>query len=292
MNANDLKCIFCKQIPISIYECTGCGAPACMRCQSIKKSCNECSTSLFIPSMFGELLINNLPYPCPDCREMILKSQLERHKKICGELKLKCKLDCKDIIKRNDFPFHLMEKHEAAVLSYIENPSVNAPYSSNTSGVSSDKFELHSYPNEFNGVWPNGSKLFMHKDSGYFTFSCYSSHYNSFVSFKIYIKKTESPGHIVLGLSNKIFNDTKGYLGGDLGTGNWGIAGNGSLGEEGKWSRGLSYKEGDIVEILYNYGTISYSINGAPNSYTYKTVWSAVYLSATVYYKGVELVII
>lgn len=99
-------------------------------------------------------------------------------------------------------------------------------------------------------------------------------------------------GHMVLGFSNKVLNEDRGYLGGDMGTGNWGIAGNGSLGEEGKWKKGAAYIEGDVVSLIKSGNLISYKINNRPNDYKYILTGKELYLALTCYYEGEILDII
>jgi hypothetical protein len=178
----------------------------------------------------------------------------------------------------------MVSKHEDRLVEFLENPDLK-----NESLVPSSNMTINDFPKEFNGVWPNGNKTYTHFNNEFLTFSC-SLPISGFQS----CKTAQSIGHVVLGFSATILNIKKGYLGGDLGVGNWGLAGNGSLGEEGVWKTGLSYKQGDVVEITYNNGIIKYSINGIQANYSYRMRNSpaTVYLSVTSFYQYTSLIII
>jgi len=86
------------------------------------------------------------------------------------------------------------------------------------------------------------------------------------IAFTIRVKVIKgSTVCMVIGISKTELNTEKIYLGGDIGD-SWGIAGNASLGENGKWSTGKTYKVGDVVTISGNNGIISYHINDDDNS--------------------------
>jgi len=77
-----------------------------------------------------------------------------------------------------------------------------------------------------------------------------------------------------------------------MGTGNWGIASNGSLGEEGNWKSGLTYQAGDIVTLKGEDGVISYAVNDKWADYTYTMKTSELYLSASLYYNNNQIELI
>ena len=175
---------------------------------------------------------------CNQCGTGVPKNEMNNHLQYkCGGLIVSCQVkSCNEKIARKDFPLHLLNKHESIVLGYIENPS-DKSFMDNKSSLAGSH-ELANYPSEYNGVWPSGSKSYIQLNDGFITFSSHMPITN-FTSCKVLIKKTSSPGHIVIGFSDKILNVAKGYLGGDFGNGTWGVSGNGSIGEEGKWTKGV-----------------------------------------------------
>ena len=129
-------------------------------------------------------------------------------------------------------------------------------------------------------LWPNFEKLWTHNKT---LRECTFTLSNVLPAcFRIPIRVIKgTTSCIVLGVSINELNTTKRYLGGDMGLGSWGIAGNASLGEDGKWSNGNGYKEGDIVTIEGNNGVISYHINDEPNEYKYDMKTSTLFLGVT-----------
>lgn len=94
------------------------------------------------------------------------------------------------------------------------------------------------------------------------------------IEFSIKINILESPVLFSIGFSNKVINDTNRlYLGGDFGTGNWGINGRKMIGEEGNWKNCENYfSEGDIITLVLDNGFVRYKINGKENLYSYKFI--------------------
>ena len=91
-------------------------------------------------------------------------------------------------------------------------------------------------------------------------------------SFEINIKIENISKLIAVGLTSKILNENKSYLGVNFGKGNWSFLTNGFVGEEGYLSkRSLVSKleNGDIVSIYYSKGKISLSLNFNKIEYEY-----------------------
>jgi hypothetical protein len=83
-------------------------------------------------------------------------------------------------------------------------------------------------------------------------------------------------------------NLSKGYIGGDLGKGNWGVAGNASVGEEGKWKTHVGYGENDTVHLSIDNGLVSYYVNedrSKPYFYQFKNTQNF-YFTFSIYYQG------
>jgi len=130
-------------------------------------------------------------------------------------------------------------------------------------------------------IWPNGEKVWTHNSSlkqCTFTIDAILP-----PTFNIPVRVIKaSTGSMVLGVSTKPLDTTQRYLGGDMGRGSWGIAGNASLGEDGKWSNGKRYQEGDIVTISGNNGFVTYHINNDDNSiYQYNMNTTTLYFGVT-----------
>ena len=160
------------------------------------------------------------------------------------------------------------------------------------------KDEINESPAAFCSVqpppcFPDGTYIYVHKSSSSKTFSCPDVLPASF-EVKIKLINIHSP-NTVIGVSNKVHDESKVYLGGDLGPGNWGIAGNESLGEEGKWSsrQCLGFDIGDEIIIKGENGVISYSVNGNnDNNYSYDLRTTELYLSFSFYFENDTIEII
>lgn len=104
--------------------------------------------------------------------------------------------------------------------------------------------------------------------------------------FEIPIKMTKiTVGYLVCGVSNKVMDENRGYLGGDMGQGNWGIASNGSLGENGSWKSGKAFNTGDVLTLKGENGVITYAVNGEFQTYQFDLGTSELYLAFTFYYE-------
>lgn len=145
-----------------------------------------------------------------------------------------------------------------------------------------------------NPVFNNGTYIYKHLKTEYYTFS---NHEMLPHVFNVQIRmKNITFEYVVCGVSNKIIDSIAeyGYLGGDMGEGNWGIASNGAIGEEGKWrdESGKTYNTGDILTIKGNNGVITYAINDIFEDYSYDMKTTELYLSFTLYYSENEIEIL
>lgn len=288
----DFLCLNCKTLPESIYECIKCGSPYCNKCCLISKiKCKECASFEFQISPFGNMAINTFEITCSKCTMKIQRNMLKNHlAKECKSSTVKCLFtNCSKNCTRNDIALHVLSTHEQEVLDYFDSSKKTFPQLIQINRPSTlDKIPV--FP-DFN--WPNYSKTYIHQDNKMYTLTT-SMSYQGHWKAKVFVKRCTNPGYVVLGIFNRSFNENKGYLGGDLGPGNWGIAGNGACGECGHWTHDKTYKEGDIVSIIYDNGYVSYQINGIGNNYKFKfsTFDEPTYLAATVYYQGTTLIIL
>lgn len=291
---SDFLCVVCKQLPDSIYECLQCGAPHCYKCCVVDKNkCKECRSYEFQISVFGNMALNNIEVKCPKCKVLFAKNDLKSHiENECKAIVLKCLFeDCGKSFSKNEMAMHLLNTHELEVVEFFEGDiKIPTNLSMVTPSIANTKLKDTPSFNYFH--WFNNSNVYKHDQTKMFTFSSKES-YNGYWKAKIFIKKCQHPGYMVLGIISRPFKEYKGYLGGDLGHGSWGLAGNGALGEHGKWKHDKKYNEGDIVEIIYNKGYINYTINGEVNGYNFKFGENErVYLAATCYYKDTCFVIL
>jgi len=144
-------------------------------------------------------------------------------------------------------------------------------------------------------IWPNNEYIWTHEiDNNNITITSKIPLESSF-SVSIRILKLKSTNHATIGVSNReIDGEIGSYLGVSCGKGNWGIAGCGTLGEEGssKTVKTL-FKEGDILTITGVNGLISYRVKDEDNSsYQYDMKTTHLFLGASMYYKGDQLEII
>jgi len=289
---NDFLCLSCKKLPESVYECIYCGGPYCYKCISKKIKCLECKNGEFQISNFGNMALNMIEVSCPQCHLQIPKISLDQHMSTdCENIKLKCLFkDCQKMFSKKEIIIHLINNHEISILEYFEGEKKSLQ----ELGVESMTLnkEVNNIPVGTDFKWFNSSKSYLHGENKMFTFTSLNSHSGHW-SARVLIKKCDNPGYVVIGIFNRYFKENKGYLGGDMGHGSWGLAGNGALGEHGKWKSDKTYKEGDIVEIIYDKGIVSYTINGIPNSYKFKFgIDAPVYLAATCYYKNTNYIIL
>ena len=119
-----------------------------------------------------------------------------------------------------------------------------------------------------NIAWDDeGRKVFNFKLSGTFTSTVPLPNP---VEFTIKFNVLQSPMSFTIGVSDRIINDTRQYLGGEFGSGNWAIAGSNVYGEEGVWRYdGPSFKQGDSITFNLEDGVLRYRINDIENSYSY-----------------------
>ena len=113
-----------------------------------------------------------------------------------------------------------------------------------------------------------GNKVFKYNLSGTFTSTIPLPNP---AEFKIQFNMLQAPGSFTIGVSDRIINEpNRQYLGGDMGSGNWAIAGSNVYGEEGKWKYdGPSFKQGDSITFILEDGVLRYRINDNENSYSY-----------------------
>lgn len=267
----NLECPVCLEPAKEAVECTQCAQIFCEACTKPLKKCPMCrADSSFKESAFARKLINNLPKKCDYCDFTTTAAEMKYHLVKCDYRDFYCNVCSAFSGKKPEFVQHLLSAHNEDLLNtFTYNPDV----------------EKHEKV-----VWENKTRFLRHSVDILTTQTGIKSYNN--VSVQIRLRKAKNAAFIVLGFSDKPLHLAKGFLGGDIGSGNWGLAGNGALGEEGKWKRADSYKEGDIITLNFHNKVITYKINGKHNDYSFKFSKSSVYLACSMYYNGDELEII
>lgn len=270
---DNLECPICLDLARDAVECTQCASILCEVCAKELKKCPICrAEKSFKDSAFARKIINNLPQKCQYCDFKAPLVELKYHLPKCENRKYECNV-CVFSGSKEDFLKHLVYTHNEILYDYFtSNPN---------QGLSS----------KFNVLWENKTKFLKHQCEIVTTQTALQPSLS--FNVKIRIKKTKNSAFIVLGFSNKPLHVAKGYLGGDFGLGNWGLAGNGALGEEGKWKKGETFKENDVITLNYDSGKITYRINNIENKYSYIFNGAPqLYLASSMYYIGDELEII
>lgn len=261
---DNLDCPVCLDQARDAMECTQCAQIFCEPCTHDLKKCPTCrAVSSFKESAFARKLINNMPKQCEFCGFKTTAAELKYHLPKCELRDFSCNL-CTFKAKKQNFVSHIVNSHSSNLLdTFTYNPgSVNIEVP----------------------VWENKTRILKHSTELLTTQTGLKSYTE--VSCKIKITNTKNPAFIVLGFSSKPIHVAKGFLGGDLGTGNWGLAGNGALGEEGKWKKGDTFKSGDIVTLEFSSKIIRYYINGRENGYSFKFSGDKVYIACSLFYAG------
>jgi hypothetical protein len=264
----NLECPVCLEICRDAVECCQCAQIFCDLCTCKLNKCPMCrKESSFRPSAFARRLINNLPIKCPSCNIQFSKNELERHISVCPNRKIVCTL-CKMNFNSQNLLSHGITEHIDNLLLSFSDPYEN-----------SNEYKIEV-------LWGNKTKILSHTFNGLLTRTAEQPFENISIGLKL---RSTNSSYIVVGFSSKKICIPKGYLGGDLGTGNWGIAGNGNIGEEGSWKAGTKYTNNDIIRISFNEGLITYSVNNKPNNYSYFLKTPTAYLACTLFTQGDEL---
>lgn len=272
----NLECPICLELADDEdpYECITCAAIICGKhLEGIKRKCPLCrSENAFKSSAIAKKLLKKAERQCDYCTFKGVKAVVTEHESICPNKPLKCHI-CNETSKGEDFIDHIKNKHLSIVLN-----TFISEYSKETNQ---------------NMLFENKSNILKHS---YDIQTCQTSLYASDrISMKIKIKNTKNISYIVLGFSEKKLHSVKsGYIGANTGPGTWGLAGNGFIGEEGKWVKGSHLlASGDIITLNYFKGKITYGVNNKMFDYSYSFKnENPVYFGCNLYTKGDELEIL
>jgi hypothetical protein len=277
-----VHCSICTGIIIEPQQCLSCDNCFCKECitnwQTKSKTCPmKCSNPTFKDSRIVRNVLSKLIFKCPkDCPQEVPYDVIFSHENDCANTTSECP-SCSSKVKRCDIKGDNVKIINSLKEEILSLKSKLSYYESNT------------IPTMFN----NPQKTF--KSTGGNFLRTISSEFPlpEIFTVKLKMKKLDHAGHMVIGVSDKIINDTKGYLGGDMGNGNWGLAGNGAMGEDGKWSRGGDYKTGDTLTLRGKGSEITYNINDKPNDYKFLLKNKPLYLTISYYYENqiIELIV-
>jgi hypothetical protein len=258
---DNLECPICLDISENAVECSQCAQIFCEKCTIGLKKCAMCrNESGFKTSNFARKLINNLPAECDQCNTKLTRIELKSH--ICPNRIIKCGF-CDYSGNKKEIITHTGNKHIDNIIDTFSNAPLNKK----------DVLVL----------WENKTTVLIQPIDKLITRTGLMQYNKITIKAKI---TTTNPSYVVFGLSDRKLLLAKGYLGGDMGKGTWGIAGNGSLGEEGKWVTGMKFTNGSIIEINFDNGLITFSVNGQLANYKYKFSSPKVFIACSMFYAG------
>ena len=295
-----LTCPICKNLTEDPLECLSCSQIYCKPCNpTFCKTCNK--SSEFQHSKVARKIIMNVEVNCPYCNQKFKKGDLDEiHYKVCDKYKIKCiDSNCNFESTKNNFIEHILSTHSNEFLDIFtidideikkDLQHVLSPRSVKKLKInnkcSSDLTNVH---NKLYLQWCNSSSKFVKTYKGKHLYSTINSFNNA--TIKIKFSNCKNYNYCIVGFSKcKYLNGTK-YLGGETGKGDWGLAGNGSIGEEGTWSKtnvsnNTKYTT-EIITLNFFNGEISYSIQGKENNnYRYNLSVKEVYLTVGLYFEG------
>lgn len=272
----NLECPICIELADEEdpYECLTCAAIICGKhLEGIKHKCPLCRTEkAFKSSAIAKKLLKKAERQCDYCSFKGIKAVIIEHEVTCPNKPLKCQI-CNETSSGESFLNHIKDKHFSIVLSTFISDSSN----------------IKPQPMLFE----NKTNILKHN---YDVQTCQTSLFASNqISIKVKIKNTKNVAYIVLGFSEQKIHTVKGgYIGANTGLGTWGLAGNGFIGEEGKWVKGSHLlASGDIITLNYNKGKITFGVNNKMSEYSYFLKnQNPVYFGCNLYSKGDELEIL
>jgi hypothetical protein len=295
-----VHCTICLGIMHKPQQCLTCDTCYCKKC--IKKwirrsdSCPmKCPDPTFKECRITKNVLSKLIFKCPNqCEEGIPYDYVDTHEVMCTKSETICRM-CYSIVKRtqinNNYDMDIAKLIKKNRILKKKNKNLENQLNNNSIYEASDMSDQDEayVPSMFR----KNKSIVTIKDEVLRTKSCTNPLPENF-NIKIKLKEISHPGHISIGVSDTEIKRDEGILGGDFGSGNWGLAGNGALGEGGQWTQGLEFKEGDIINLIGKGSVITYMINeeSPPGDYKYDLGKKPLYLTFTFYYANqkIELV--
>lgn len=295
-----IYCPVCKSLSVNPVECISCSQIYCYACKP--QLCLICKQgSIFNESKVAKKIISSIEVNCKFCDAKVKMGDLEDiHYKICPNYSINCGVDgCYYKGNKKDFVMHIIELHKELVLEEFTNdqekendqlPCIISKYPNETHD---NYFKSMSYVDsspkldKSNVIWLNNSKTFVKTTKDKFLMSSKDPFSNLDVTVRF--SGCTDYSYVMVGVSAVKHNGTKLYLGGETGKGDIGLAGNGSLGIEGKWD--ISCKSFlrftiEPINIQFKNGEVSFRIlkSGAEEKkYIYNLNVKQVYLTACLY---------
>ncbi len=311
-----LTCPICRQYSKEPIECMNCHQTFCSNCkQLVCMKCNKGKEFRF--SLVAKKIINDLDVNCFYCGQGVKYGNLEEiHYKACTKLVFKCKYSlCNFNSTRDMFLDHLINSHfreiteEYTTISdeeiiklphvlstadylgkYQNSSNEQKPNSSFNNGKVNHSMLIPQSSNQLNKLnmyWNNGSKIFKKAGKGKYLLS--SSFPFSDGSVSVLFEPVKDFNFVMIGVTSKQYFGQQMYLGGESGLGDWGLAGNGNIGVDGKWLRDYASVlkfSGDKITIMFQNGKLTLSIGGKPNNYSIVLQSKSVYLTVGLYNDG------
>lgn len=310
-----LTCPICRQYSKEPNECTNCHQTFCKTCKpAVCLHCNKGRD--FRYSLVAKKIIADLDIFCPYCGTSVKYGNLEDvHYKTCTQLTYKCKYAiCNFNNTRELFLEHLINSHfteimedyttvsdeeitklphvlsTADYLSRYQNNSNEYKQSSFNNGKVNHSMLIPqsiNQPNKLNLFWNNGSKSFKKSGKGKYLLS--SSFPFSDGSVSVMFEPVKDFNFVMIGVTSKQYFGQQMYLGGESGIGDWGVAGNGNIGVDGKWLRDFASVlkfTNEKITISFQNGKLTISIGGKSNNYSLILQSKSVYLTVGLYNDG------
>lgn len=129
-----LKCIKCKTIPRTPYECHQCGYLHCLSCLNSSNFCGTCKiASKFKVSRLASLLINQEPISCQFCDMSLSKGQLDLHLiNNCQNAIFMCNQGVCDFVGTMiEIKEHIRNNHEQLLISLFSKKKSRDSFKSN-----------------------------------------------------------------------------------------------------------------------------------------------------------------
>jgi len=270
-----LVCPICKDLSNDPYECKKCNQTYCKDCTSeLKNYCNKCGeVTGFVYSKLARKIINDTEVLCIYCHLKVKKGDLDVHYSSCPKYKLTCKYNsCKFTGSKNDFFEHVIVFHKGELIDLFTREH-HLEFQVANQGLLN---------------WINGNKVYVKSGNGKFLVST-STPVKKLTNIIVRFSNCKDYNYCQIGFSNSMHNGTDKYLGGELGPGSWGLAGNGIIGEEGKWNKDFqSYLKfsNEEITLKFNNGVIQVSVGTKGNSYMYNLGVKEAYLTCGLYHEG------
>lgn len=276
-----LICPVCKELSSDPYECISCHQTYCKDCTvGLNNLCKNCKRAIgFEYSRVARKIIADIDVACKFCQTIVKKGDMESHYSNCNKFILTCRhSSCNFTGSKNAFIEHIIVTHKSEVLDFF------------CRDHSKDLLKISNFGKLY---WQNGSKDYVKDKNGKFLYST-ENPIQGINKIIVNFSNCKDYSYCMIGFSQTKYNGSEQYLGGETGPGTWGLAGNGVIGEEGKWNKSfqslLKYTTEDII-LSFNKGKIEVTVGNRKNTYMYHLNAKSVYLTVGLYHSGGKVTI-